>query len=40
MRAGRRHRPDWLQQAAEALRLLTGLAGEVIRLISEIRHIQ
>jgi hypothetical protein len=33
-------RPDWLKNTREALRLFTGFAGEIIRLINVIRSIR
>jgi hypothetical protein len=39
MAAGHRRRPDWVDRAADALRLFIGLADEVVRLIREIGRI-
>ena len=40
MVAKRRHRPDSWDRTRDVLRLLTGLAGEVVRLIAAIRGIR
>jgi hypothetical protein len=40
MVTGRRRRPDWLDRAKEALRVVAGLAGEVARLIAAIRGLR